>query len=48
VVIQDAYHPTATSRLGHVILPAAQWSEKDGVMTNSERRVSPDYSWLRK
>jgi ferredoxin-nitrate reductase len=40
VVVQDAYHPTATSRLAHVILPAAQWSEKEGVMTNSERRVS--------
>jgi ferredoxin-nitrate reductase len=23
-----------------VVLPAAQWSEKEGVMTNSERRVS--------
>jgi ferredoxin-nitrate reductase len=40
VVVQDAYHPTATSRLAHVVLPAAQWSEKEGVMTNSERRVS--------
>ena len=40
VVVQDAYHPTATSRLAHVILPAAQWSEKEGVMTNSERRVT--------
>lgn len=40
VVVQDAYHPTATSKLAHVLLPAAQWSEKEGVMTNSERRVS--------
>ena len=40
VVVQDAYHPTATSRLAHVLLPAAQWSEKEGVMTNSERRVT--------
>jgi ferredoxin-nitrate reductase len=40
VVVQDAYHPTATSRWAHVILSAAQWSEKEGVMTNSERRVS--------
>jgi ferredoxin-nitrate reductase len=40
VVVQDAYHPTATSRLAHVILPAAQWSEKEGVMTNSERRIT--------
>jgi len=40
VIVQDAYHPTATSQRAHVLLPAAQWSEKDGVMTNSERRVS--------
>ncbi len=40
VVVQDAYHPTATSRFAHVILPAAQWSEKEGVMTNSERRFT--------
>jgi ferredoxin-nitrate reductase len=40
VVVQDAYHPTATTQLAHVLLPAAQWSEKEGVMTNSERRVT--------
>ena len=40
VVVQDAYHPTRTSRWAHVILPAAQWGEKDGVMTNSERRMT--------
>lgn len=40
VILQDAYHPTATSRFAHVILPAAQWSEKEGVMTNSERRIT--------
>ncbi len=39
VVCQDAYHPTETSALAHVVLPAAQWPEKDGTMTNSERRV---------
>ncbi len=40
VVVEDAYHPTATSRFAHVLLPAAQWSEKEGVMTNSERRLT--------
>ena len=40
VVVQDAYHPTATSKFAHVLLPAAQWSEKEGVMTNSERRMT--------
>jgi ferredoxin-nitrate reductase len=40
VVVQDAYHPTETSALAHLVLPAAQWGEKDGTQTNSERRVS--------
>jgi ferredoxin-nitrate reductase len=39
VVVQDAYHPTETSALAHVVLPAAAWPEKQGTMTNSERRV---------
>ncbi|UTI65295.1 molybdopterin-dependent oxidoreductase [Paraconexibacter antarcticus] len=39
VVVQDAYHPTETSSVAHVVLPAAQWPEKEGTMTNSERRV---------
>jgi ferredoxin-nitrate reductase len=39
VVVQDAYHPTETSALAHAVLPAAAWPEKDGTMTNSERRV---------
>lgn len=40
VVVQDAYHPTETSSLAHAVLPAAAWPEKDGAMTNSERRVA--------
>ncbi|MGH1392635.1 MAG: molybdopterin oxidoreductase family protein [Trichormus sp.] len=39
-IYQDAYYPTETSAFAHVLLPAAQWSEKTGVMTNSERRVT--------
>jgi ferredoxin-nitrate reductase len=39
-VYQDAYYPTETTRYAHVVLPAAQWSEKTGVMTNSERTVT--------
>ena len=39
VVVQDAHHPTETSIHAHVILPAAAWPEKEGAMTNSERRV---------
>jgi len=40
VVVQDAYHPTETSALAHIVLPAASWPEKAGTMTNSERRVA--------
>ncbi len=40
VVVQDAYHPTETSTLAHAVLPAAAWLEKDGTMTNSERRTA--------
>ncbi len=40
VIVQDAYHPTDTTPFADVLLPAAQWPEKDGVMTNSERRLT--------
>jgi ferredoxin-nitrate reductase len=40
VVVQDAYHPTETSRLADVLLPAAQWGEKEWTSTNSERTIS--------
>ena len=39
VVVQDAYYPTETGRVADVLLPAAQWSERPGTMTNSERRI---------
>ena len=39
-VYQDAYYPTETATYAHVLLPAAQWGEKTGTMTNSERRVT--------
>ena len=40
LVVQDGYHPTPTSELAHLMLPAAMWGEKEGTYTNSERRVS--------
>jgi ferredoxin-nitrate reductase len=40
VIVQDAYHPTETTRFADVLFAAAQWPEKDGVMTNSERRLT--------
>lgn len=39
-VYQDAYYPTETAAYAHILLPATQWSEKTGSMTNSERRVT--------
>ncbi|GAP99407.1 molybdopterin oxidoreductase family protein [Leptolyngbya sp. NIES-2104] len=39
-VCQDAYYPTETANYAHVLLPAAQWGEKTGTMTNSERVVT--------
>lgn len=39
-IYQEAYYPTETSAFAHVLLPAAQWSEAPGTMTNSERRVT--------
>src|SRR6266446_5800104 len=40
IVVQDPYHPTETTRFADVLLPTAQWAEKTGTMTSSERLVS--------
>ena len=40
VVVQDAYHPTETTRHAHVLLPGAVWAEAQGTMTNSSRMVT--------
>ncbi|WP_026359572.1 nitrate reductase [Sphingomonas sp. PR090111-T3T-6A] len=40
VVVSDVIADTDTTRLAHVRLPAAGWGEKDGTVTNSERRIS--------
>ncbi len=40
VIAQDCHHPTETTVFADVLLPAAQWGEKTGTMTNSERLVS--------
>ena len=39
-ICQDAYYPTETANYAHLLLPAAQWGEKTGIMTNSERVVT--------
>ena len=40
VVVSDIMADTDTARLAHVLLPATGWGEKDGTVTNSERRIS--------
>ena len=40
VMVSDAYHPTDTTKLAHVLFPASGWAEKEGTITNTERRIT--------
>ena len=40
VVVQDISHKSDTVAHADLVLPAAGWLEKEGTMTNSERRIS--------
>ncbi|MCW5671503.1 MAG: molybdopterin-dependent oxidoreductase [Hydrogenophaga sp.] len=40
VVVQEAYATAATCDYADLLLPATTWGEKDGTVTNSERRIS--------
>jgi assimilatory nitrate reductase catalytic subunit len=40
VVVQEAFASTATCRYADLLLPATTWGEKEGTVTNSERRIS--------
>jgi ferredoxin-nitrate reductase len=40
VVVQDISHNSDTAKFADLLLPAAGWLEKEGTMTNSERRIS--------
>ncbi|TIS85984.1 MAG: nitrate reductase [Mesorhizobium sp.] len=46
VVVSDISAETDTIRHAHVKLPAAGWGEKDGTVTNSERRISRQRPFL--
>jgi assimilatory nitrate reductase catalytic subunit len=46
VVVSDCVAQTDTMALAHVLLPAAGWGEKDGTVTNSERRISRQRAFL--
>ena len=40
VAVSDCVRATDTTAYAHVLLPAQAWGEKDGTVTNSERRIS--------
>ncbi len=40
VIVQDISHNSETTKYADLLLPAAGWLEKEGTMTNSERRIS--------
>ncbi len=40
VIVSDVTDQTRTAKCADILLPAAGWAEKDGTVTNSERRIS--------
>ncbi len=40
VVVQEAFRNTDTAEFADLMLPASSWGEKEGTVTNSERRIS--------
>ncbi len=46
VVVSDVVAETDTLAFAHVKLPATAWGEKDGTVTNSERRISRQREFL--
>jgi len=40
VVVQEAFRDAETCDYADILLPAATWAEKEGTVTNSERRIS--------
>ena len=40
VVLQEAFATTETAPFADVLLPATTWGEKEGTVTNSERRIT--------
>ena len=46
LVVSENVASNDTANLAHVRLPAAAWGEKDGTVTNSERRISRQRAFL--
>ena len=47
VVVSDVTRHTDTTALAHVLLPSAAWGEKSGTVTNSERRISRQRTFMK-
>ncbi|OUR75373.1 nitrate reductase [Alphaproteobacteria bacterium 46_93_T64] len=47
VVVSDIQVDTDTSALAHIKFPSLGWGEKDGLVTNSERRISHQKAFLK-
>lgn len=46
VVVSDCVQYTDTTACADILLPATGWGEKDGMVTNSERRISRQRAFL--
>ncbi len=46
VIVSDCMASTDTTAFADIVLPAAGWGEKDGTVTNSERRISRQRQFL--
>jgi assimilatory nitrate reductase catalytic subunit len=46
VVVSDVLQQTDTTPFAHVLLPSLGWGEKNGTVTNSERRISRQRDFL--
>lgn len=46
VVVSDCIQKTDTTTYADILLPASTWGEKDGTVTNSERRISRQRAFL--
>jgi assimilatory nitrate reductase catalytic subunit len=46
VIVSDCVRNTDTTQFAHVLFPALGWGEKDGTVTNSERRISRQRAFL--
>lgn len=47
VIVSDVTHQTDTAACADVLLPAAAWGEKEGMVTNSERRISRQRAFMK-